>query len=150
MTLAVKWSGGNGNKKASMEMTCVFKEGFQSGSREALDRFIHGEQSFFKAQLNVELCGEDSPSIFNQPGDNSTRTSTSFTPSPPSPSTVPPHIWKLEAFRRESDRLGRKSEKSQRDFAEKHTEECFSGVHPTFQPPPQGRWERRYPKSNQN
>ncbi|GIY50735.1 hypothetical protein CDAR_254181 [Caerostris darwini] len=41
------------------------------------DRFIHREQLFFKAQLNVELCDENSSSIFNQPGVNSTGTSNS-------------------------------------------------------------------------
>ncbi|GIY74274.1 hypothetical protein CDAR_541451 [Caerostris darwini] len=64
---------------------------------EALDRFIHREQSFFKAQLKLEFCGENSPSIFNQTGDNST--GRLLPPPTPSPLTVTPPKWKLEALR---------------------------------------------------
>ncbi|GIY74280.1 hypothetical protein CDAR_541501 [Caerostris darwini] len=95
---------------------------------EALDRFVHQEQSFFKAQLNVELCGENSPSIFNRPGDNSTRTSTSSVTAPP------PHM-EIRSTSTRIRQVGQKSE-NQRGTSPKSTEEVSRGCTPLSRPPP--------------
>ncbi|GIY48421.1 hypothetical protein CEXT_159861 [Caerostris extrusa] len=72
--------------------------------------------SLVSTQLNVELCGENSlPSLTDPeiipPGLGLLPSTITL--------TFPLPTWKLEALRRESDRLG-KITKSQRNFAEKH------------------------------
>ncbi|GIY50734.1 hypothetical protein CDAR_254171 [Caerostris darwini] len=87
---------------------------------ETLDRFIHREQSFFKAQLNLELCGENSPSISNKPRYYSTRTWTSSTP-PLHPLNSPPPPLNGNPKHFDENLTGwAEIRKSRRNFAEKH------------------------------